>query len=928
MRLLILCPPLFLGVVQGFVDISPPKATTNTKISNPSAQIFPNTNEVPSKISLQMTSSESDNSDSSTAAPFKLPNRSRRTQHKDTVIIGSGLAGLSAALYLSQVDPDRHITIVDKQSHDIEAKRKTTVSSFAAAGMLAPQSERLPRGPLLDMCLESRRMYPEFCDMVESMAKESGEEGAKYLWHGNNSDDNNNSGNLDKWSVGYMASGGFLAPAFAGDTVATWSPPDENGSATWLDEIQVRELEPSLHPDVVGGWWFAEDASVDARRLTCSLHAACIAAGVQFSCGEAFEVTSLDLNDGKCHGLWLQNGHYLKTKSVLVANGAWMRNLLPVPIEPHKGQSLSLKMPKDRPPILRRVLFAQDSYIVPKADGHIVIGATVEAGSFDGNVTPAGILHILTHALQLVPGLKDLPIVETWAGLRPTTPDKGPILGKSPWKNLFLAGGYWRNGVLLAPKTAQLLACLMTETDMTPEDEELLAAFSWDRFTRKGGGAALAANARYAASMHPIHSRVSGAGVAASVGTELGSYSTAKAAKEERQKDRNAMFGDGASGDDAFERAAALGRRDATTFSMSGGNKAVKAKESTSPTFFPETPAPTLPKAKVSTQKEEASDNDMASVYQSIKDNKAKKVVSLPDDDGLEDRPDPGFRVHHIDAKTGESREVPPYTNPGAFIESLNKEKAGPICTDEADTEPIGGAKEESYNEQTYDGYQAIQNANAGKSRAEELESMRKARMSNRLDQSDIDESKIGAHVMEVIEDAPETERVNGANATESSDVASAYKTIMNNKSKKNLSLRDSSGLEEARADPGFRIFHVDAKTGEKREVPPYTTPGEFLQSLKKEASDTANGKEKANGKTEPQIKSEGINGVTSKEKKLEHSGINGDTTSEYSETTYVPSLQNHVSLENDIDRLYRKSMIALTSTVVLTAACLFVSIP
>ena len=90
-----------------------------------------------------------------------------------------------------------------------------------------------------------------------------------------------------------------------------------------------------------------------------------------------------------------------------------MRNLLPVPIEPHKGQSMALRMPMDRPPILRRVLFAQDSYIVPKADGRIVIGATVEAGSYDPNVTPAGLMHILTHALRMVPGLKDLPI-EDW----------------------------------------------------------------------------------------------------------------------------------------------------------------------------------------------------------------------------------------------------------------------------------------------------------------------------------------------------------------------------------------------------------------------------------------------------------------------------------------------------------------------------------
>lgn len=740
-------------------------------------------------LSLRMSSPSEEGAEEKEPEPFRLPHRSRRTQHKDTVIIGSGLAGLSAALYLSQMDPDRHITIVDRQAADnIEAKKKTTVSSFAAAGMLAPQSERLPKGPLLDLCLSSRKMYPEFCDLVESLAKESGDEGAKYLYQPTQTEGNaQTTKQLDPWTVGYMASGGFLAPAFAGDTVATWAPPDDGGSAIWLDEIQVRELEPSLHPDVVGGWWFSEDASVDARRLTCSLHAACVTAGVQFSCGTEFEVTSLDLNDGKCHGLWLQNGHYLKTKSVLVANGAWMRNLLPVPIEPHKGQSLSLRMPKDRPPILRRVLFAQDSYIVPKADGTIVIGATVEAGSFDGNVTPAGLLHVLTHALQLVPGLQNLPIVETWAGLRPTTPDKGPIIGKSPWDNLFLAGGYWRNGVLLAPKTAQLLACLMTDKDMTAKDTELLEAFAWDRFTVKGGGAALAANARYAASMHPIHSRVSGAGVAASVGTELGSYSTASSAKQERQKDRSAMFG-GDGSDDAFERAAALGRQDATTFIM--GDKVSDTK----------------PKA-------------------------SKKAATTPD-----------------------------------------------IPTE---------AKDESYSEKTYDGYQDIQDANSSDNRNDELAAMRKARMANRLDQTAIDESKIGAMKMpeDIVEGNNDDEEINGKNATavvsSSADVASAYKTIMDNKSKKKVTLPES-GDDEAQADPGFRIFHVDPKSGEKREVPPYTTPGQFLQSISKE-SDTPEAP--VNGKTQP------VNGV-SKEEKVDHNGGNGDhngkaESEEYSEKTY-----------------------------------------
>ena len=102
-----------------------------------------------------------------------------------------------------------------------------------------------------------------------------------------------------------------------------------------------------------------------------------------------------------------------------------MRNLLPVPITPHKGQSFSLRMPSDTPPILKRVLFAQDTYIVPKADGRIVVGATVEAGTFDPSVTVGGMLHCINNALELVPELADLPMEETWAGMRPTTPDYG-----------------------------------------------------------------------------------------------------------------------------------------------------------------------------------------------------------------------------------------------------------------------------------------------------------------------------------------------------------------------------------------------------------------------------------------------------------------------------------------------------------------------
>ena len=246
-------------------------------------------------------------SSSSSSKSIRRPTRS--SIPKDVVIIGSGLAGLSAALHIATTT-SRHVTILDREDPQAQ-KIKTTAGSFAAAGMLAPQSERLPIGPLLDLCLESRDMYGEFVEGVEEWARNCGREGERYLWKDGKTDDDgrqdgygatttsNTSGghnNLEPWEVGFTAAGGFLAPAFAGDAVATWAPPSQSGTARWLDAVQVRELEPQLHKDVVGGWWFPEDASVDARRLTCSLRAACVGAGVQFMCGKECEATSLDLS--------------------------------------------------------------------------------------------------------------------------------------------------------------------------------------------------------------------------------------------------------------------------------------------------------------------------------------------------------------------------------------------------------------------------------------------------------------------------------------------------------------------------------------------------------------------------------------------------------------------------------------------------------
>ncbi|KAL9179432.1 hypothetical protein ACHAXT_008722 [Thalassiosira profunda] len=849
---------------------------------------------------------------------------------RDVLVIGGGLAGLSTAYHIATTS-HRHVTLLEREL-PADQRTKTVAGSFAAAGMLAPQSERLPAGPLLDICLRSREMYGGWAGGVERGAREASlgvvqkggrrevytGEGAKYLWDlddGDGSDGTGQSSHLEPWEVGFHSTGGFLAPAFAGDAVATWSPQPNSGKAYWLDDVQVRELEPQLHPDVIGGWWFPEDASVDARRLTCSLRAACVGAGVQMNFGSEWEVKSLEMSNGTCEGVHLANGKVYAPNSIVVANGSWMRHLLPLPVTPHKGQSFSLRMPENAPPILSRVLFAQDTYIVPKADGRIIVGATVEPGRFDGDVTPSGLMHCLSEATRLIPGLGELPIEESWAGLRPTTPDKCPILGLTEqWDNVYLAGGYWRNGVLLAPKTGQLIGDLVTSggdaSQLPEEDQALLQAFSWDRFTAMGGGKALAANSRYAATFYPVHKR-STDGVAVSVGTELGFYEGAAAAKGDREKDRKAMFGISEEEEMALERAAGMGVGDAQAFSFGDeddgwtvnkeserrSREEVIMRETVAIEADPD--ALTIGVKQDSDEVDEGASapsdfaSDLSSIYEQIKANKAKASESITmGEDPTGERPDPGFRIYHVDAETKETTEVPPFTSPGEFLQMKAEGKLGSKPTEEAASssnandellqriisgkdygaETIQSSSEEAVGDEVppaqngedtgsgeplFDGYTAIREAyGEGVTAEETVDATRKARMSNRIKTSEIDESKIG--VMPIQGSAPSssaaqptTASVSDETTATNSDLSSIYDKIRLNKAQANKDVEMGEPREDERPELDFTIYHVDSDTREVREVPPYTSPGEFLDSLEKEKS---SGKAAVKGSRVPKV--------------------------------------------------------------------------
>lgn len=359
----------------------------------------------------------------------------------DVVIIGGGTMGLAIALELRW--RGANVTVLSRSFAE--------AALHAAAGMLAPQAERLSPGSMLDLCLQSRAMYPDWTRKLEEFT------------------------GLD---AGYWACG-ILAPMYEDIGAGAVGEDREDGAwgAEWLDREAIHYHQPGLSSEVIGGWWYPRDAQVDNRALAKALRMAVQEAGVQLQEGVA--VHQLWYQDQQVCGVrtaqgLVQAGHYV------LATGAWSQALLPIPVHPKKGQMLSLRMDdSDRQSLgLHQVLFGSGIYIVPRRQGRIVLGATSEAVGFTPNNTPAGIQTLLKNATRLVPQLAQFPIEEFWWGFRPNTPDELPILGNSPYNNLTLATGHYRNGILLAPVTAKLIA----DQVMHQGTNSPLAPFHWSRF--------------------------------------------------------------------------------------------------------------------------------------------------------------------------------------------------------------------------------------------------------------------------------------------------------------------------------------------------------------------------------------------------------------------------------------------------------------
>jgi len=367
----------------------------------------------------------------------------------DIAIIGGGVIGLAIAIDLKLRGAS--VTVL---SRDFQQ-----AASHAAAGMLAPRAEAIPDSPMLDLCLKSLSLYPDWISKLEDLS------GA---------------------STGYWSSG-ILAPVYRlpqalPQALPQTKPPQTKANAPtqiWLDRAALHHAQPGLG-EAIGGWWYPEEGQVDNRALAQVLQSVA-------------EILGIDLQEGVAvTGIQQQQGQILRLKTTagdrtaghyILATGAWSQDLLPLPVRPRKGQMLAVKVVETAhfdPLPLQRVLFGEEVYIVPRRDGRIVIGATSEDVGFTPYNTPTGMQKLLNAALRLYPLLGNFPIHECWWGFRPATPDELPILGSSLCDNLTLATGHYRNGILLAPVTAKLVGDRVYQQQSSP----LLNAFSWERFYR------------------------------------------------------------------------------------------------------------------------------------------------------------------------------------------------------------------------------------------------------------------------------------------------------------------------------------------------------------------------------------------------------------------------------------------------------------
>jgi glycine oxidase len=250
----------------------------------------------------------------------------------------------------------------------------------------------------------------------------------------------------------------------------------------WLTATEARRREPHLTPTISGAIFSPQDHQVDNRSVAAALRTAALKAGVMLH--ENTPVERALTSDSRVTGV-VAGGKTVPADIVVLAAGAWSRGIagLPAaslpPVRPVKGQMLALRM-DPQAPLLTHVVWAPGAYLVPRKDGRLLIGATVEENGFDPHLTAGGQLALLEATWRALPGIEELPIHEQWVGFRPGSRDDAPIIGESSLPGLVYATGHYRNGILLTPITADAVASLVMEGKADPR----AGNFSFLRFAQ------------------------------------------------------------------------------------------------------------------------------------------------------------------------------------------------------------------------------------------------------------------------------------------------------------------------------------------------------------------------------------------------------------------------------------------------------------
>jgi glycine oxidase len=367
------------------------------------------------------------------------------------VIIGGGIQGLAIGWYLAGAG--RSVTIVERGDAGHEA-------TWASAGMLAPHvvTSTLAEALRSRLVLTSHSLWPGFADELQQASSVA---------------------------IGYRTEGSLVTAHDQEGIERITAYRDlqrEWGIATqWLSGDEARKLEPHLASDVIAAVHSDIDHQVDNRKVAQALRAAFLSASGELR--EHKPVTGIVIEQDEVIGVRCGD-EMLAARTVILAAGAWSASIAGLPedvippVRPVKGQILAVQMPADAP-LVRHLIWGHSVYIIPRLDGRLIIGATVEEQGFDMQLTAGAVLGLLQSACATIPAIRDRPIHEMWVGLRPGSLDDAPILGNTSVRGLILATGHFAHGIVLAPITAQAICHLI----LTGETMDEIQPFSLSRFT-------------------------------------------------------------------------------------------------------------------------------------------------------------------------------------------------------------------------------------------------------------------------------------------------------------------------------------------------------------------------------------------------------------------------------------------------------------